>query len=197
MNTQPPATDKRDFGAAAIIALGSNMPGRFASPEQAVTRAMAELRRLSERPPLYSSLYRTTPRDCAPGTPDFINAAAVLWPSPELTPETLLTEILRIETKFGRRRGKAPNAPRTLDLDLIAWGTKTARSASLQLPHPRLTERDFVLAPVAELAPNWVPPGQSTSVSTLLKALPDTCIVRNPSIRASIAPRDKSFSGLA
>ena len=178
MNTQPPATADRDFGAAAVIALGSNLPGRFGPPEQMVRKALAELRRLSERPPLCSSLYRTTPRDCAPGTPDFINAVAALWPPPELTPETLLTELLRIETKFGRRRGKAPNVPRTLDLDLIAWGARTVRSTSLQLPHPSLTERDFVLAPLAELAPNWIPPGQSRPVSALLKALPESNSVK-------------------
>ena len=178
MNTQPPATNNGLFAEAAIIAAGSNLPGRFGSPEQMVTRALAELPRLSERPPLCSSLYRTIPRNCPPGAPDFVNAAAALWPSAELTPEALLAELLRIETEFGRHRGATRNAPRTLDLDLIAWGAKTVRGTSLQLPHPSLTERDFVLAPLAELAPNWIPPGQSRPVSALLKALPESNSVK-------------------
>ncbi len=173
MNTQPPATDSREFTDAAIVAVGSNLPGRFGPPRRMARQALAELRRLSVRQPLCSSLYRTSPRDCAPGTPEFVNAAAALWPSPELTPEALLGELLKIEVEFGRRRGEARNAPRTLDLDLIAWGERIVRSADLQLPHPRLTEREFVLAPLAELAPDWIPPRQSRSVANLLEALPD------------------------
>ena len=89
-----------------------------------------------------------------------------------MTPEALLAELLEIETEFGRRRGETHNAPRTLDLDLIAWGARVVNSAALRLPHPRLAERAFVLAPLAELAPDWIPPGQSRSVAALLKALP-------------------------
>ena len=173
MNTQPPATDSGEFTDTAIIAVGSNLPGRFGPPRQMARQALAELRRLSVRPPLCSSLYRTSPRNCPPGAPDFVNAAAALWPPRELTPETLLGELLKIEAAFGRRRGEARNAPRTLDLDLIAWGARIVRGPTLQLPHPRLAEREFVLAPLAELAPDWIPPGQSCSVSALLKALSD------------------------
>lgn len=179
MNTQPPAADSREFAEAAIVAVGSNLSGRFGPPRQMARRALAELRRLSVPPPLCSSLYRTKPRDCAPGAPDFVNAAAALWPPPELTPEALLGELLKIEAEFGRRRGKARNAPRTLDLDLIAWGARTVRSAALRLPHPRLAEREFVLAPLAELAPGWIPPGQSRSVASLLEALPEAAEVEN------------------
>lgn len=178
MNSQPPATDSGEFAEAAIVAVGSNLPGRFGPPRRMAQQAMAELRRLSVRQPLCSSLYRTSPRDCAPGTPDFVNAAAALWPPPELTPETLLGELLKIEAEFGRRRSEARNAPRTLDLDLIAWGARVVRSAALQLPHPRLAEREFVLAPLAELAPDWIPPGQSQSVASLLQALPEAAEVK-------------------
>ena len=177
MNTQPPATDSSEFTDAAIVAVGSNLPGRFGPPRRMAQRALAELRRLSVRQPLCSSLYRTSPKDCPPGTPDFVNAAAALWPPPELTPEALLEELLKIEAEFGRRRGEARNAPRTLDLDLIALGERTLCGPTLKLPHPRLAEREFVLAPLAELAPDWIPPGQSRSVSSLLRALPQAAEV--------------------
>lgn len=71
------------------------------------------------------------------------------------------------------------------DLDLIAWGGRVARGADLQLPHPRLAERDFVLAPLAELAPDWIPPGQSRSVSSLLTALPEAAEVKIIGSRSS------------
>ncbi|MYI02937.1 MAG: 2-amino-4-hydroxy-6-hydroxymethyldihydropteridine diphosphokinase, partial [Gammaproteobacteria bacterium] len=79
----------------------------------------------------------------------------------------------------------ARNAPRTLDLDLIAWGERTVRGPTLELPHPRLAEREFVLAPLAELAPDWIPPGQSRSVSSLLESLPNAAEVK--------VIRDRSF----
>ena len=171
MNTrQAPATDS-DIAAAAIVAIGSNLPGRFGSPEQMAQRAMAELHGLSECSPLFSSLYRSKPRGCPPGAPDFVNAVVALWPRPDLPPEALLGELLRIETGFGRVRGTVGNAPRTLDLDLVCWGGRIVDSPMLRLPHPRFASREFVLAPLAEIAPRWIPPGQVQSVSALLDAL--------------------------
>ena len=186
MSIQRPATGSGDIGEAAIVAVGSNLPGRFGPPERMARRALSALRRLSARPPSCSSLYRTSPRNCAPGAPDFVNAAAALWPPPELTPESLLAELLRIEIEFGRRRDTVRNAPRTLDLDLIAWGARAVHCPELQLPHPRLAEREFVLAPLAELAPDWIPPGRTRSVAELLEALPgrkDPRIIRDSRFR--------------
>ena len=152
MNSQPqPATD-RGIDRAAIIAIGSNLPGRFESPEQLLRKAMDELRRLSRLAPAYSSLYRSKPVDCPPDAPDFINAAAALWPPAARPAESLLGDLLQIEADFGRcRRVDAVNASRTLDLDLICWGGRMVSTAKLQLPHPRFASREFVLAPLAEL----------------------------------------------
>lgn len=158
------------FDHAAIVALGSNLPGRFDSPEQLLRRAMTALDSLSETPPRFSSLHPSKPVDCPPGAPDFVNAVAALWPREDMTPQALLAELLGIEAQFDRRRGSVVNAPRTLDLDLICWGSRSASSPSLQLPHPRFARRAFVLAPLAELAPDWIPPGQSRTVSLLLAA---------------------------
>ncbi len=159
-----------EFDSAAIVALGSNLPGRFGSPEQLLRRAMTALGRLSETPPRFSSLYPCKPVDCPPGAPDFVNAVAALWPHEDMTPQALLEELLRIEAQFGRDRDDVANAPRTADLDLICWGSRSESSPSLQLPHPRFAQRAFVLAPLAELAPGWIPPGQSLTVSMLLAA---------------------------
>ena len=185
MNSPPPTVTEADFAEAAIVAIGSNLPGRFGTPGQMARRAMAELQGLSESPPLCSSLYRSKPRGCPPGAPDFINAVAALWPSPQLPPEALLAELLEIEAAFGRLRGAAANAPgtlrgepRTLDLDLVCWGGRVAATETLRLPHPRFASREFVLAPLAELAPHWVPPGQSQTVTALLAALPGRKDVR-------------------
>lgn len=97
-----------------------------------------------------SSLYRSAPLD-AQG-PDFVNAVAEL--RTELAPETLLAELLVQELRFGRERPYR-HAPRTLDLDLLLYGTRCHQGPSLTLPHPRLHLRAFVLAPLAELAPDW------------------------------------------
>ncbi len=160
-----------EFDRAAIVALGSNLPGRFGSPEQLLRRAMTALCRLSETPPRFSSLHPSKPVDCPPGAPDFVNAVAALWPCEHMTPQALFAELLSIEAQFDRRRSAVANTPRTLDLDLICWGSRSASSPSLQLPHPRFARRAFVLAPLAELAPDWIPPGQSRTVSLLLAAV--------------------------
>ncbi len=172
MNSRRPAGLEAAIAGAAVIAIGSNLPGRFGPPRQMVERAMAALRRLSESPPRFSPLYSSKPRSCPPGAPDFVNAVAALWPPADLPPEALLAQLLRIEAEFGRVRNTVANAPRTLDLDLICWGGRTADTATLRLPHPRFASREFVLAPLAQLVPRWIPPGQSRSVSTLLEALP-------------------------
>ena len=111
-----------EFDRAAIIALGSNLPGRFGSPERLLRQVMTALGGLSETPPRFSSLQASKPVDCPPGAPDFINAVAALWPREGMTPPALLAELLRIEAQFGRSRGAVVNAPRTLDLDLICGG---------------------------------------------------------------------------
>lgn len=178
MNSLEPSISDAELAEAAIVAVGSNLPGRFGTPEQMVRRALRELRSSGTRPALVSSLYLTLPWDCEPGTPKFVNAAAALWPRSDMAPESLLRELLEIEASFGRRATAGRNRPRTLDLDLICWGNRIVDSPRLRLPHPRFTEREFVLAPLAELAPRWIPPGQARSVVELLAALPGRDTVR-------------------
>ena len=105
------------------------------------------------------------------GSPLFLNAALGLQPTPGTTPESLLDALLALEARLGRTRSGLANAPRAIDLDLIAFGTETRTTPTLVLPHPRAHERAFVLAPLAEIAPGLVLPGQKQTVSGLLATL--------------------------
>lgn len=103
-----------------------------------------------------SSLYRTAPVGYA-DQPAFVNAVAQV--DTALQPKALLRALLDLEQLHGRRRS-VPNAPRTLDLDLLLYGDSVIADAELTLPHPRMHERAFVLAPLAEIAANEVVPGR-------------------------------------
>ncbi len=136
----------------AFVALGANL----GDPVATIRHAMAELAtidgcRITRR----SGLYRTAPVGLK-NQPDFINAAVAM--TTRLTAEQLLNELFAVEARFGRQRG-VKNAPRTLDLDLLLYGELIQTTAHLTLPHPRLHERAFVLAPLGEIAPGLRVPG--------------------------------------
>jgi 2-amino-4-hydroxy-6-hydroxymethyldihydropteridine diphosphokinase len=109
--------------------------------------------------------------DCPPGSPHFINAVAGLEPRAGETPATLLRQLRALEEKFGRQPKKILNEPRLLDLDLIAFGSRTMNSADLTLPHPRAHLRRFVLQPLSEIAPDFILPGQTKTAQQLLRGL--------------------------
>jgi 2-amino-4-hydroxy-6-hydroxymethyldihydropteridine diphosphokinase len=151
----------------AFVALGSNL----GDSADIVRRAFDRLQSLSPAPLLRSSLWRTDPVDCPPGSPPFVNAMAGLRPRTEETPQSLLRQLQILEAEFGRQRGNVPNEPRLLDLDLIAFGARTLNSPELVLPHPRAHLRRFVLQPLAEIAPEFVLPRQGRGVADLLAIL--------------------------
>ena len=157
----------------AIVSLGANLPTRSGSREQTLRQALHRLRQLGSGACRVSSLYRTAPLDCPPGTPDFLNALVVLEVDAATDPASLLRQLHAIELDYGRRRHGAGNESRTLDLDLIALGGQVCRQADLVLPHPRAHQRRFVLEPLAELWPELILPTQSASVGELLAALPE------------------------
>ena len=136
----------------AYVALGANL----GDPVRAVSDALA---RLGELPltqlTRHSSLYRTAPIDA--GGPDYINAVAQV--STRLSAPGLLAALQGLERGAGRER-TFRNAPRTLDLDLLLFGSGRIESATLTVPHPRMLERAFVLVPLAEIAPQFVTPEQ-------------------------------------
>lgn len=139
------------------IALGANL----GEPAQAVSAALVRLGELPQtRLVRHSSLYRTAPIDSS--GPDYINAVAEL--ETRLTAPALLAQLQLLEARAGRER-PWPNAPRTLDLDLLLYGSGRIDSAALQVPHPRMNERAFVLVPLAEIAPHLVAPDRLQAVA--------------------------------
>ena len=139
-----------------------------------MTQAMERLQELSSQPLTRSSLWITSPIDCPPNSPPFINAVVGVNLRPEETPESLFARLQEIEQEFGLRPRKVPNEPRALDLDLLVFGSEIRESGRLRLPHPRAHQRRFVLAPLSEIAPDLVLPLQTKSVRELLAELKDS-----------------------
>ncbi len=166
---------QRPVGPLCYVALGSNL-GESA---KILREALARMQALSAAPLVQSALWQSSPVDCPPGSPMFVNALAGLRAQTNETPESLLGKLQAIEKEFGRPAKKVMNEARPLDLDLIAFGTDTRTSSTLTLPHPRAHLRRFVLQPLNEIAPRLVLPGQSKSIGELLAALPlDEVLVR-------------------
>ena len=133
----------------ALLALGSNL----AHPWRQLRRAAAELATLGDVA-AHSSLWLSEPLGGPAGQPPYLNAVVALVPRPGLdTPKRLLAVLHRIEARHGRVR-RVPNAARTLDLDLLSFDRLVAAGRPT-LPHPRMMERAFVLAPLLEVAPEW------------------------------------------
>ena len=139
-----------DDPTRAWIGLGANLGERDAALRQAV-QAMAALP--GTQVLRVSSLYRSAPVDA--GGPDYLNAVAEI--ATTLEPLALLAALQAIEHGAGRERPYR-NAPRTLDLDILLYGEQCITTLALTVPHPRMHERAFVLQPLAELAPERVPP---------------------------------------
>jgi 2-amino-4-hydroxy-6-hydroxymethyldihydropteridine diphosphokinase len=148
----------------AYIGIGSNL----SDPRRQVERAIDELAQLPHTRLLASSrLYRSAPLGPVE-QPDYINAAAAL--DSELTAHALLDALLRIEVAHGRVRGERWG-PRTLDLDLLLYGDTVINDDRLNVPHPGLAQRNFVLYPLLDIAPDLVIPGNGT-VSTAAAQCP-------------------------
>ncbi len=150
--------------ATAYIGLGSNLGNRMTMLRMAIQR-LETLGRIAS----VSSLYQTEPVGYLE-QPSFFNAVVAL--DTDLAPADLLGALLGIERDLGRIRS-FPNAPRTLDLDLLLFDEAIFDTSELTLPHPRLHERAFVLVPLAEIAPKLVHPGSGMAMQELLNTLPD------------------------
>jgi 2-amino-4-hydroxy-6-hydroxymethyldihydropteridine diphosphokinase len=152
------------------ISLGSNVGDRALTLERALQAMEAKGIRIFRR----SSLYHTEPVD-APPQAWFLNS--VVEAETLLMPLQLLKALEGIERKFGRQRIIA-RGPRTLDLDLLLYGTSVIHTRELEVPHPRMTSRRFVLVPLAELAPALRHPTLHRPVEELLAETEDRSEVR-------------------
>jgi 2-amino-4-hydroxy-6-hydroxymethyldihydropteridine diphosphokinase len=143
------------------IALGSNLGDSHLILETAI-QTLAETQGVNLL--AKSSWYKTKP--VGPPQPDYLNGCILL--QVQMIPDLLLDILLKIENKFGRVRDEKWGA-RTLDLDILLYGNKVISTARLQIPHPRMGDRAFVLVPLAEIAPDWVEPLSGFTIKELVK----------------------------
>lgn len=149
--------------ALCAVALGSNL-----GDSRAIVASALE--RLAATPHIHvqvtSSWYQTVP--IGPPQPDFINGCTLL--QVEIPPQSVLETLLQIEAQFGRVR-QACWGPRSLDLDLLLYNDLILDTPTLQIPHPRMHERAFVLVPLTEIAPNWIEPVSGKAIAELVQAV--------------------------
>lgn len=150
-------TSGEAYGAAVgVVAVGGNLPGRFASVHEGLEAAIAALPSAGFDVLARSSWWRSSAWP-DPDAPPFLNGVVLV--SREGDPRDALRRLKVLEAEFGRAGGDLRNAPRPLDLDLIAWGDIVMVTPDLTLPHARARDRLFVLGPLAEIAPEWPWPG--------------------------------------
>jgi 2-amino-4-hydroxy-6-hydroxymethyldihydropteridine diphosphokinase len=155
------------------VALGSNLGDRLYN----LRVARQQIRDLTDiQPPvLASAIYETDPVDCEPGAPKFLNTVVEFDYNGD--PLQLLKKLKSIEDALGRPREHARNVSRKIDIDLLYIGDTKINDRELELPHPRMHLRKFVLQPLADIRPELILPGQAKSVRELLAQLNDTCNV--------------------
>ena len=154
----------------AYIGLGANLPSPAGPPEATLAGAVSRMVSLG-RITAKSSLYSTAPVGYA-AQPRFVNAVVAL--ETQLEARELLDALMAIELDFGRDRENAIlNGPRTLDLDILLLGDLQINEPGLEIPHPRLAKRAFVLVPLNEIAPEAIDPRSGKKMAELLKRLTD------------------------
>jgi 2-amino-4-hydroxy-6-hydroxymethyldihydropteridine diphosphokinase len=152
------------------IALGSNLGDRLANL-QAARQALVDLANV--KPPVLSSaVYETEPVDCEPGAGKFLNAVVEI--ECEGDPSELLEQLVRVEESLGRERDHARNVSRKIDIDLLYAGDLSVKNERLQLPHPRMHLRKFVMRPLADIRPDLRLPDQTKTARELLAQIKDS-----------------------
>jgi len=164
------ASKESDKNALIFIGLGANLPSpRHGPPRRTCEAALTAMTEAGLEIVGRSRWYRSAPVPVS-RQPWYVNGVAQVASAP--TPAGLMELLLGIEAQFGRRR-REPNAPRILDLDLLAFGDLvTGPADGVVVPHPRMHERAFVLLPLRELAPGWRHPVSGLGIGDLIGALP-------------------------
>lgn len=147
-----------------LIAIGSSLSFCGSAPQEILRHAIRAIDAFA--PVVAVSKFYASPAWPDPLDPPFVNAA--MHVTSALAPDALLAALHQVEDAFGRRRNRK-NAPRTLDLDLLAYGRLTGRSPAL--PHPGIETRDFVLAPLCDIAPDWISPATGATPRQMLATL--------------------------
>jgi 2-amino-4-hydroxy-6-hydroxymethyldihydropteridine diphosphokinase len=155
------------------VALGSNLGDRLDNL-RAARQQICDLTDI-QPPVLASAIYETDPVDCELGAPKFLNAVVEFGYNGD--PRDLLRKLKIVEGALGRPREHARNLSRKIDIDLLYIGDKKINDSELELPHPRMHLRKFVLQPLADTRPELVLPGQTKTVRELLAQLNDSCNV--------------------
>lgn len=152
------------------LALGSNVGDRHANLGEAISRMTQSAIQITR----LSSIYETEPVDYL-DQPWFLNA--VLEARTELSPAELLATVRAIESEMGSKKPFA-KGPRLIDLDILLYGDETIDTSTLEVPHPRMLQRNFVLAPLAEIAPTLHHPSWPANAADLFARSPDKSVVR-------------------
>jgi 2-amino-4-hydroxy-6-hydroxymethyldihydropteridine diphosphokinase len=161
-----PGVRSAPLDEAIILAVGGNLAGDYPSLDALLEAALSAFLRAGLTIARRSSWWRSAAWP-NPAAPAYLNGVAIVETA--LSPWALMEQLLAVEAAFGRRRTE-PNAPRTLDLDLIAYGRQVIHAPGLVVPHPRAHERLFVMGPLAEIAPDWVHPLLGQTAAELAKA---------------------------
>ena len=152
------------------LSLGSNLGDRLAQLQYAKRYLLSLAPDQGSRA---SAIYETAPIDCPPGSAAFLNAVVEIEFSG--SPHILLQQVLAYEVAQGRDRSAGPNAPRTIDIDILYFGDTIVADPDLTIPHPRLAVRRFVLVPLLTICPDRIVAGIGRTVRSLGQELPERC----------------------
>lgn len=181
---EAPGAEGGDRGERIFLGMGSNLGDRLAL----VRQGLKTLEDADILPLRVSSIYETEPVGFL-DQGDFLNLVVEVAYAGR--PLELLDRCLAAERQLGRVRGRK-DAPRTLDIDILLWGNRIQREAGLEIPHPRLHERRFVLVPLEEIAPEYCHPVLRLTIRELLERCPDRSGVRRSPLRVTLERGDPS-----